>query len=148
MSKPRQGARGQENVTPLVSDADLDAIILRGDPEKTVACAERIGRDLANQKLSTSQIRALFGETRKIEMRWPRDAAGEAEAEAAYRRLLLLKPKLRYQAARAGRDAPVRALADVLDPAIDRVQRDRRRFQYFFEFFEAILAYHRAYGGG
>jgi CRISPR-associated protein Csm2 len=35
----------------------------------------------------------------------------------------------------------------VLSDAIDLVGRDRERFGHFVEFFEAILAYHRFYGG-
>jgi len=35
----------------------------------------------------------------------------------------------------------------VLSPAVDLVQGDADNFGRFVEFFEAILAYHKAYGG-
>ena len=60
------------------------------------------------------------------------------------RELLLLKPKLAYQAAR---EEKVKPLADVLEVAIDQVDGRRERFQRFVELFEAILAYHTTYGG-
>ncbi|MBC7317257.1 MAG: type III-A CRISPR-associated protein Csm2, partial [Chloroflexi bacterium] len=34
-----------------------------------------------------------------------------------------------------------------LKPAVDYVQGKTENFERFVEFFEAILAYHRAYGG-
>ena len=38
-------------------------------------------------------------------------------------------------------------LKQVLTQAIDLVGRDRARFTRFVEFFEAIMAYHKAAGG-
>ncbi len=95
------------------------------------------------------------------------DAAARQDQEAdrtrrALRELTLLKPRLAYA---ASRNPVVRHLADVLTPAIDGVldgidfkpdARDTwlainklalQRFGRFLDFFEAILAYHRAAGG-
>ena len=126
----------------------LKAIIVDGDAQATVEEAETLGRDLARQ-LSTSQIRNIFGSVRRIEMTWPEDPKDEAErrqAEQAQRELLLLKPKMAYQAKRE-RGRGVRTLTDVLADAIDLVTGDRQRFQHFVDFFEATLAYHKAHGG-
>jgi CRISPR-associated protein Csm2 len=60
------------------------------------------------------------------------------------RRLLLLQPKLEYQ---ARRQKEVKGLKDVLILAIEQVKGNRERFVRFVEFFEAILAYHVAAGG-
>ena len=131
-----------------VSEASLHAIVEDGDAETTVQVAEKLGRDLA-RKLSTSQIRNIFGTVRRIEMTWPeepQDAAEEQEAEQARRELLLLKPKMAYQAKRE-RGRGVQTLVDVLTEAIDLVKGDRQRFQHFVDFFEATLAYHKAHGG-
>ncbi|GIV63108.1 MAG: hypothetical protein KatS3mg045_0447 [Bellilinea sp.] len=67
------------------------------------------------------------------------------------RRLILLKPKMEYRARRE-RGQAVRALVDVLKPALDAVtkapvDKQDEYFNRFVEFFEAILAYHKAYGG-
>ena len=129
----------------MVSDADLKAIIVSGDAEKLVRVAETVGTRLAEEKLSTSQIRAIFGEVRQIEAEWPIDC------EKAERSLILLKPKMAYRARKEGGQA-VKNLVSVLDPAVDLVTESKkeekdRRFKWFVEFFEAILAYHRAHGG-
>jgi CRISPR-associated protein Csm2 len=126
----------------------LRAIIVDGDAEKMVKEAESLGGDLA-RILSTNQIRNIFGTVRRIEMNWPANASAE-QAARARRELVLLKPKMAYQAKRE-RGRGVRVLTDVLTQAIDLVVQGeddlRQRFQYFVDFFEAILAYHKAHGG-
>ena len=116
--------------------------------EELVRSAKTWGEYLAKElRLTTSQIRTVFGEVRRIEMSW---APGEENPEAT-RDLLLLKPKLAYQAARDAeknrRTKPVQALAGILTPGIDHIGTDRERFQCFVDFFEAVLAYHKAAGG-
>jgi CRISPR-associated protein Csm2 len=129
---------------PRLSAEDIRQIIVQGDSKLLVAKAEEIGQVLSRQ-LTTSQIRNLFGTVRQIQMMWiPR--ASEAERRQAARQLLLLKPKLAYQARRE-RGKGVEILKDVLSPAIELVGDDRERFQNFVDFFEAILAYHTAAGG-
>jgi CRISPR type III-A/MTUBE-associated protein Csm2 len=138
-----------------ISDASLQKIIVEGDPEELVGKSEQIGEALAGS-LKTSQIRNIFGTMRQIQMGWPPEPEDRSDlkpeelakledlADRGWRQLLLLIPKLRYQ---AGRKKEVKPLADVLEPAIRLVQRDRDRFQRFAEFFEAILAHHTAAGG-
>jgi len=126
------------------SESELRAIIQEGDTKLLVQWAEEIGKTLARQ-LTTSQIRNIFGTVRQIEMSWSPQAT-EREQQWAARQFMLLKPKLAYQAKRE-RGRGVEQLAKVLTPAIDMVGEDRERFQRFVDFFEAILAYHTAYGG-
>ena len=142
----------------VLSEADLRAIIT--DPNGTAVLVKRadaLGRSLKDQGLSTSQIRALFGEVRQIQGEW--SIAGRREQ--AVRRLLLLKPKMAYRQ-RKERGRGVQALVEVLDPAVDLViaapplpegqtpggaNTQDDNFQRFVDFFEAILAYHKAHGG-
>jgi len=126
--------RGRQGT--LVSDQDIEQIIM-GNANKLIEVAERLGQDFAHG-LSTSQIRNVFGEVRRLQMK------GKFDQQAA-RELILLKPKLAYQAGR--HRGKVEELAKVLSKAIDRVGSDQERFERFVDFFEAILAYHRAYGG-
>jgi CRISPR-associated protein Csm2 len=123
----------------------LRSIIVDGNAQATVERAESLGKQLAEQKLSTSQIRGIFGTVRRIEMRWPEHASAE-QSKKAQRDLLLLKPKMAYQAKRE-RGRGVETLAGVLSDAIDLVGDERAYFQHFVDFFEAILAYHKAHGG-
>lgn len=129
--------REQQQTSSLVSNAELDQI-LAGDAQTLVKVSERLGRDFVNG-LSTSQIRNIFGEVKRLQMR------GEFDQQAS-RELILLKPKLAYQAGRHN-TTKVPELAKVLSEAIDRVGSDQRRFENFVDFFEAILAYHKAHGG-
>ena len=121
------------------------------DPNGTevlVREADKLGKDLAKNRLTTSQIRALFGEVRQIEAQWQM----ENQRQKAERRLILLKPKMAYRSKRE-RGRGVKDLVAVLDPAIDIVikekdsQKKQANFQRFVDFFEAILAYHKAHGG-
>lgn len=112
-----------------------------------VQFAERTAERLVKEGLTRSQIRNIFTEVRKIEALW------EIDQNKALRRLVMLKPKLYYQAAR---QRHVQGLQDVLSEAIDYVAeaedtKEKKeltmRFQRFMELFEAILAYHRSKGG-
>lgn len=109
-----------------------------------VEFARLTAQTLVKHSLTRAQIRGIFTEVRQIEALWP-----TRKAEAA-RRLNMLKPKLAYQAARS---ETVKHLRDVLSEAIDEVIKEPAgkarddRFERFVNFFEAILAYHRAEGG-
>ncbi|MCP4538871.1 MAG: type III-A CRISPR-associated protein Csm2 [Chloroflexi bacterium] len=132
-----------------MSQINLNAIIAQGDAQILVTEAEALGKQLVQQRLSTNQIRNIFGTVRRIEMNWPENPKDEAERQRvtkAQRELLLLKPKMAYQAKRE-RGRGVGVLTDILTNAIDLVGNDRSKFQHFVDFFEAILAYHKAHGG-
>jgi len=145
MSKSHYGDRQKSSDSSKLSSEDYQKIIVEGNAKLLTDHAEVIGSRLARQlELTTAQIRNVFGTVRQIEMSWgPR--ASEEQRKHAARQLLLLKPKLVYQAERQ-RDKGVKELATVLTPAIDLVGEDRSRFQNFVDFFEAILAYHTAAG--
>lgn len=128
---------------PIPEKAVIEKIIVRGDPEELVTWAQRIGEAIA-QQVTTSQIRNVFGTARQIQLRWPNDPEG------AYRDAVLLRPKLSYFAKREGRG--MEDLRKVLTPALELVSQgpeaERRvRFNRFMDFFEAIVAFHKAYGG-
>nr|MBP7356243.1 type III-A CRISPR-associated protein Csm2 [Longilinea sp.] len=60
-------------------------------------------------------------------------------------------PKMAYRVRRE-RGQGVRTLVEALLPAMDAVitgtpEKQKERFDRFVEFFEAILAYHKSYGG-
>jgi CRISPR-associated protein Csm2 len=131
-----------------LSSSDLQTIITNPDGAQTlVRYADNLGHQLKNTGLTTSQIRALFGEVRQIQAQWGIDR------QKALRRLILLKPKMAYRA-RKERGKAVQDLVSVLDSALEHViqendvKKQNANFQRFTEFFEAILAYHKAYGGG
>jgi CRISPR-associated protein Csm2 len=116
--------------------------------------ADRIGQKLVSypkkeDRLSTSQIRALFGEVRQIEAQW---RMGGHNEQKAFRRLVLLKPKMAYRSKKEKRPG-VEELVEILTEAVNQViqapdaKQRYVRFRHFVDFFEAILAYHKAHGG-
>ena len=118
--------------------------------EILVRAAERLGGALA-KPLSTSQIRAIYGEVLRIKADWLSPEGGTSSGEIsrkdrARRAFILLKPKMAYRAKKE-KGQGVKMLVDVLDPAVDLVKGDEGNFRRFVEFFEAILAYHKAKGG-
>ena len=115
---------------------NLDARVITQGGETLVKEAEQFGRQLAARNLTTSQIRNIYGAVKKMQMK-----GGELDTH----KLLMLKPKLAYAAKRHG--GGVETLKDVLTQAIDLVENDLKNFNRFVDFFEAILAYHKAYGG-
>ena len=114
---------------------NLDARVITEGGEILVKEAEQQGQQLA-RNLTTSQIRNIYGAVKKMQMK-----GGELDTH----KLLMLKPKLAYAAKRHG--GGVDTLKEVLTQAIDLVGNDSKKFNRFVDFFEAILAYHRAYGG-
>lgn len=109
---------------------DLDAI-LSGDSEKLVSDAEKMGKLLGQRGMTTSQIRKIFTDVKRIKMR-----------EFDRYELDILRPKMAYVAGRHKRGA--RDLQEVLDAAIQKVD-SKEKFDKFRDFFEAIVAYHYKY---
>jgi CRISPR-associated protein Csm2 len=133
-----------DNARVSLTPDTLETIITDPDGTPTlVEWAEKLGTILKSLRLTTNQIRNIFGTVRQIEMSWTAKATEDERRDAA-RRLLLLKPRLAYQ---AEREKPVKRLQSVLSAAIDHVGPDRENFQRLVDFFEAILAYHTAAGG-
>jgi CRISPR-associated protein Csm2 len=135
-------------------------VIAKDDPKALVDLTDKYGKQLADARLATSQIRSIFGSVRQMESRWYDDK----QRNQGIRDLLMLKPKLAYQEVRhkpQRREDPnaVGMLRAMLEPAIDAVidpgedhntEEDgdnQKRFRRFMEYFEALLAYHKAYGG-
>lgn len=131
--QPRGRPQQRPSSPTRLAPEDARAIICEGNVELLDQRAQEVAKSIYGDA-STNQVRRLFGEVKRIEMAWTDDAS----AERAYRRLILLKPRLQYQVARQSK---LRTLQEALVPAIDEVQRDRTRFKRFSEFFEAIVAY-------
>jgi len=107
-----------------------------------------------SENLSTSQIRAIFGEVRQIQgqLRVSQVSNDQTSgSEKPWTRLRLLIPKMQYRKEKE-RGQGVKNLVKVLDPAVKLVvdgdsTKRAERFERFVNFFEAILAYHKSYGG-
>lgn len=96
--------------------------------------------------MTTNQIRNFFGEVKRIQAK-ATAAGGFNEVRSLF---LLIRPKLAYAEARAKAKGGTTRLSDfrkVMEQAHGAVNNDAARFQNFVDFMEAILAYHKFYGG-
>lgn len=103
-----------------------------------ITLSEKFGEMCAHyqyrrKSISTSQIRGIFNRVKRL----PDDF------EASKKDLNLLRPKLAYQ---KGRFEVLEPLTTVLIELIKKVN-DNKTLEGFKEFFEAIIAYHKASGG-
>lgn len=152
MAQQNRGQEGSKR-TDIPNEATIKSIIQGNNIEALVEWAETVGRGLArNERLKAAGVRNFFGMVRKMEATEASEETSEPGklSDATYRELLLLKPKLEYQAQRdreTARSEAIATLARVLRPAIDAVGQDAKAFRNFVDFFEAILAYHKAAGG-
>jgi CRISPR-associated protein Csm2 len=103
--------------------------------------AEEFGGYLKETKFTTSQIRNVFGEVKRIQLK------GFEDNKTSF---LLLRPKLAYAAKRANTKG-AEAFEKVMQQAHMAVDADQegsgKRFLNFCDFMEAVLAYHKAKGG-
>jgi len=129
----------------LITPEELNTIIEQGNNEALVKHAERLGKVLAFNRLTTSQIRGIVGAIRRIERAWR--SPDQAEQRKAQRELALLQPRLAYLAGRERNQGPLNSLKEVLTGALVLIGNDPARLRNFVDFFEAILAYHKAFGG-
>jgi CRISPR-associated protein Csm2 len=123
--------RGVRQQVPALMDPsqDIDGRIL-------ITQADVLGEYLARRsRMTTAQIRRIYTGVRKI---------SSSNKDWAYE-LNLFKAQLAYVAGRFPNE--VKPLQEVLDVAIDQVRGQPQRLQRFIDFFEAIVAYHKKYGG-
>lgn len=130
--------------------------IREGVIDASVHYAEYWGHELAKmpKPLTSSQIRNSFGEVRRIQQKTLRLQRTDALPQEAQTALALLRPKLAYATARSrSKEEPTGAscLEEQLEKALNQIEGGKpegvRRFHNFCDLFEAILAYHKKYGG-
>ncbi len=118
--------------------------IREGIDSESIGFFEEAGQYLVNRELSNSQIRNIYGEIMRIYMK------GADKEKTA---LLLLKPKIAYIRAKAGRNGKGLDFVEKLFNAMyDAIEKDneaklKRQFENLLYSMEAILAYHKAKGG-
>lgn len=115
--------------------------IKKGITKTGIEFCDDFGHFLTKQDLSTSQIRNVFGEIKRIQMK------GFDNEKTAF---LLLKPKMSYAVSREGKGG-LKLLAKVFNKAYDAVDvesdQGTTHFNHLVDFMESVLAYHKAYGG-
>ncbi len=148
-----------EAKSTIAGETEIGKWIAQGLTDKSILYAEKFGKELTapvvkgwdgkfapnkSDALTTSQIRNVYGEVVKMRMKNTYPEIRNA--------LLLLKPRLAYSAERKGTEGS-KDFRKVFDKGIDAILAGSddtirfERFQNFANFFEAVLAYHRAFGG-
>jgi CRISPR-associated protein Csm2 len=120
-----------------------------GFDASTISFTENFGEQLVKNRLTASQIRNIFNEVKRIAMSVQSDGFERHQKD-----FLMLRPKLAYAAKRAGARG-IDDLRKVLEEAhiavTEKAKEDNaagiKAFENFVDFFEAILAYHKAAGG-
>ena len=102
-----------------------------------VAYAERAGKFMARKGLTNSKIRSIYGEIKRIQM---------SEYEKAKSSFILLKPKVAYALGRDDKNDGLKLFKEIFDLSSADVA-NQQHFLNFCNLMEAILAYHKAYGG-
>lgn len=108
-----------------------------GASEDMVKYTEEAGQFLAKNGLTNSKIRSIYGEIKRIQM-------GEFEKEKSS--FYLLKPKVAYALGRDANNQGLKLFKMIFDKCSVDVA-DQKTYQNFCNFIEAILAYHKAFGG-
>ncbi len=110
------------------------------DEDSLVKHTNKLGELLKENKVSSSQIRKIFREVKKLqfETKSPSSKSGFNPG-----RVKLLKPKIAYL---AGREPKLKGFKRVMDAAIDKVH-DIGDFGRLTEFMEAVMAYHKCHEG-
>ncbi len=93
-------------------------------------------------KITTSQIRKFLSGVNLIQNKM--NDEGEILSDETVNEIKYLKIKLAYQ---AGREKKIKVLYDNLVPEIDNIGNSKKKFIDFSKYIEAIVAYHKFYGG-
>lgn len=146
------------NRNDLGKEVDRDLIkgaivknVLEGQPlrhintDTLIEWAQILALLLVAENLKTSQIRKFLSGVRGVEIKVKRNAPEEfTRQEVAFLKVHLAYAKARQQTA-------VKPLMDVMTAVIDKIQdkgvEGFEDFNVFVRFVEAVVAYHRYYGG-
>lgn len=133
--------RNGANMTPddFLKENSFDGNwIKNGADEVMVKFTEKAGKYMAST-LSKSQIRNVFGELKRIQLKG-------IDTSEGYTSFMLLKPKVAYAEAR-NRNVGLTLFKKIFDKAWAEVEKDQKVYNNFCAFIEAVLAYHKAFGG-
>lgn len=124
----------------------LNSIVKRDEHARwLVLFGERLGGYLTITEVSTSQIRNAYGLVKNLDLKLSTNSDNDEINPSDLRHIMLLKPRLAYAAKREG--GGMNQLSEILGQAIHNFVKTAGDFSRFSQFFEAILAYHKAYGG-
>ena len=114
--------------------------------ENINAIAYKKGKEFA-RNIKTNQIRNFFAHINTIRNEFKNLKLNKSSFDQLDSSLILVKPKLAYA---KGRNKEVEPFQILMFETIDKVVKSKNKekaYTNFFEFVEAIVAYHKYYGG-
>ncbi len=143
--QPYNSNRGYREPSPREDRSNYDLSTHKGNIQNwinsgiskdTVTFADGFGKFIANNGLTTSQIRTAFGEMRRIQING---------YEGLKTDFILLKPKLAYAVKRHNKPGLTKFF-DFFSIGYEVVDSEIQ-FKNFMQLMEAVLAYHKYYDG-
>lgn len=150
MKNQKQHSQKKVSKTGNGNKENIELIISNDDPRLLIEEAEKLAKGIFDNKEATkTQIRRLFSSLRSIEYAWPltiENDQSKNERADAYRQLLLMSPRLAYE---AKRHSSLKKVCEIIQSGIDAVDlNDRRTFERLVQFFEAVVGYYFGSKGG
>ena len=148
-NRGQQGGQSyQRDTVPVVDEktnldkqkSAIEGWVRDGIDKSTVEFADTFGKKVADDGLTTTQIRTFFGEMRRIQMN------GYLSEKTSF---ILLKPKLAYAVKRHKKEGLTKFynFFSIAYDAVDTTDNDKgvTQFGHVMNLLEAVLAYHKFY---
>lgn len=120
------------NAYPTILEEGRDELLFADKVKGLLAYLMDIGKQREKKEnISSSQLRNIFSRVKRVE---------------TINELYSLRPKLAYVYGRPNTKDEMKKLIVLLDDQIKKV-KDKKHLEKFKSFFEAIIAYHKFYGG-
>ena len=120
----------------IFNEMKFDSAWIKNETDKNlIDFAETAGKYMAQNGLTSSKIRSIYGEIKRIQM-----SRFDKEKASFY----LLRPKVAYALGRDPRNKGLQLFKIAFDECAKYVV-DEKTYNNFCNLLEAILAYHKAY---
>lgn len=136
MSQHKQFDRGREPKEPEIINKIINnkyELLNKQDPKKFVDLAHEFGKTLVGEHVTTSQIRKFYYDVKRLSY----------TIEKAKVDLQMIRPRLAYA---KGKKPELASFQKIMENLINSISTDKE-LEGFKDFFEAIIAYHKAEGG-
>lgn len=133
-----QNRKKEEEITPVKPAKEITE-------ENYVDTAETVICELNNIKLTTTQIRKILSMVSEIYNDVTHER-GERLSQESNARIQYLRMRIAYESGRTNDVRQFVKKSDLLN-MLKSVQGSKKRFLLFAKYMEALVAYHRFYGG-
>jgi len=123
----------------FLSNEDMKKIVENGDMQLVVQKAKDAAKHIAEKlKVSSNQLRNIFNAIKKIQLK-----VNSGKIINLQRQLLILIPKLYYISKRT--NGKLEKLKNDIEGMVELIDNNKDKFNNFYSYIEALLAYHRAF---